>query len=380
MPMDPNDPRVQEFVKNSQQTSGKKTPKKKLKRVRGTNPAIEAPHRQRRIFKRKRGGVELTREEVKEIKAGRRKIRKELRAQGIKSRHEFEMTAVSVGLYFDKRERGLLHWMWNHKLGSLLGLLAALLALLFFMSVVTQMQGHFTVNLSDGLFKEGFVLSESPEFTKNTTYLFATPAENIPCISFRQIDLDVDQTDGSHNGLYFAYTFYIRNEGESTQDYVWTLHLNSEGKNLSSALWAMVFEDGVMRFYAKADEDGNAQALPAYGDNSRGYPDMPFGEYAAEPEEQYQLIAQRGERSFYRIVPHIFESDDIIAHGQQSQVAPMDVHKYTVVLWLEGDDPDCTDDLIGGHVGLDFGFRMVTEDAEDKNVWQQLWEELKFWD
>lgn len=378
MPMDPKDPRVREFVKNSQEHAGEEPPVKSHKQVK-KQKTTEGSNRQRRIIKHRRGGVELTREEVKEIKAGRKKIRKELRARGIKSKHEFEMTAVGLGLYFDKSNSDLLHWMWTHKLGMLLATLVALLGLMFFMSVVTQMQGHFTVNLSDGLFKEGFVLSESVDFRKNTTYLFATPAENIPCISFRQIDLDVDQTDGSHNGLYFAYTFYIRNEGENTQDYVWSLHLNSESKELSSAVWAMVFEDGSMRFYAKADEDGNLQALPAYEDDTRGYPDMPFGEYAAEPDEQYQLIAQRGERSFYRIIPYSFESETIIAHGQQSEVAPMDVHKYTVVLWLEGDDPDCTDDLIGGHVGLNFDFRMVTEDAEDKSVWQQLWEELKFW-
>lgn len=53
-------------------------------------------------FKKRRGGVVLTKEEVKEIKAGRKKLRREMKAAGIRSRKEFELTASGVGLYFDK--------------------------------------------------------------------------------------------------------------------------------------------------------------------------------------------------------------------------------------------------------------------------------------
>ena len=35
------------------------------------------------------------------------------------------------------------------------------------------------------------------------------------------------------------------------------------------------------------------------------------------------------------------------------------MHKFTVVLWLEGDDPHCTDDLIGGHLGMEFNLELV---------------------
>ena len=36
-----------------------------------------------------------------------------------------------------------------------------------------------------------------------------------------------------------------------------------------------------------------------------------------------------------------------------------------MVIWLEGDDPDCTDELIGGHLGLEMDFQLV-EDQEDE--------------
>ena len=42
-----------------------------------------------------------------------------------------------------------------------------------------------------------------------------------------------------------------------------------------------------------------------------------------------------------------------------------DLDKYTVVIWVEGDDPDCTNDLIGGRIDMHM---TLTEEhiAEDK--------------
>ena len=57
-----------------------------------------------------------------------------------------------------------------------------------------------------------------------------------------------------------------------------------------------------------------------------------------------------------------------------------------MVIWLEGDDPDCTDDLIGGHIGMDVYFAMTGEDSAAtagqgafSAHWDDLWENLKFW-
>ena len=57
----------------------------------------------------------------------------------------------------------------------------------------------------------------------------------------------------------------------------------------------------------------------------------------------------------------------------------MEVHKYTVVLWLEGDDPEATDDKIGGSLGAEMNFRLVSEAEEEDNApaivkwWRSLW-------
>ena len=37
--------------------------------------------------------------------------------------------------------------------------------------------------------------------------------------------------------------------------------------------------------------------------------------------------------------------------------------KYTVVIWLEGDDPECVDDILGGEVKLSMKFNVIDNKA-----------------
>ena len=82
---------------------------------------------------RRRATEELTKEQVKAIKKGRKLLRKEMRAKGLKEKSDFELMAANLGLYFDK-PRWLLWWKWfthGKGLAMLLGALIALLAALF---------------------------------------------------------------------------------------------------------------------------------------------------------------------------------------------------------------------------------------------------------
>jgi len=345
--------------------------------------------KQHRLFKYKRAGVVLSEDEVKAIKAGRKKLRKEMRARGIKSKQEFELTAGSLGLYFDKKNNGFLFWLWSHWLGALIATLLALLLILFIFSLVQRMRGHFTINLSDKMFNEGFTLSETVGFENPTTQLFASPSQDVPCISITQIPADIDEIEGEHNAAYFAYTYYIRNEGENTVGYIWSLDMNAETQDVSKAVWAMVFEDGKMRFYAKPNEiTGEAEALPPFGDNDRGYIDLPIKDLAAD-SDQFEIVGQNGRIAYWRVIPDKFLSDHCITAGQKENVEPLEIHKYTVVLWLEGDDIDADDSVIGGHLGVEMNYRLIEEgaelDEEDtgqsfgnriRRFWKNLWEGL----
>lgn len=359
------------------------------KSARAAADAAAQGHPQRRLlFKKRRAGVVLTREEVKAIKTGRKKLRKEMRAKGLRKKSDFELTASSLGLYFDKHRLPFLLWLGRHWLGSLLAALAALIAVLFLFSMVTRMRGFFTINLSQDMFRQGFTLSDKREFTNPTTQLFAVPAEDVPCISINQIPKDVDEIDGEHNDVYFAYTYYIRNDGDQRADFKWNVDLTVETQDVSQAVWLMLFEDGEMTIYAKPDrQTGQPEALPPVGDNSRGYRVLPIREVYPN-SSQFQLIRNAGGLNYYRVIPENFEGEARVASGERLNVQPGEIHKYTVVMWLEGDDPDATDDLIGGHMGVEMDFRMSGE-AEDnsdnslrarwKKFWNRIWEDLDFW-
>lgn len=362
-------PKPYEFIPDDLKKQAEEEAKKQREQA-SAEPRKDIPpghHRQRRIFKRTRGGIVLSREEVAEIKAGRKKLKADMRARGIRDKEQFELVAASLGLYFDKR-RGLLFWLLRGRgLWALLGAALLLLLAFYLLSLVSQLRGYFTINLSDGLFREGFVLSETEDFRNPTTALYCEPVVDVPCISITQIEEGVDDDyEGQHNSDYFAYTFWVRNEGESTVDYEWTLELNDEGKNLSDAAWVMVFEDGDMMFYAEKNrQTGGPEALPAFGDDSRGFIKTPLIGKALHPEEQYRPMASKGNVSYYRLVPYPFEGDDVVTTGIQFSVEPWNIHKYTVVIWVEGDDVDTDNSKIGGHLGLDMQFRLLDEEKED---------------
>ena len=315
----------------------------------------------------KKAGVRLTRAEVAEIKAGRKQLRADVKAAGIKKREDIKILEVARGAYFDKSKASdLFAWLFKGRvLISLLLAFILLLAALFGLSEITKMKGHFSVNLTSDLFKQGFSIGEKLNSEGHvedpTSYLRGDTVDNAPCISITWIDKDVDKIDGSHNGKhYFAYTFYIENTGEAPASYTYELKINSQSQNVREAAWVMLFTDGKMSFFADATADGQNQTLPARDDNSRGFRNPPFMEDALYPERQFELIPNDiNENDYYRLVAIPFESESIVTSGIMENVEPGEVHKYTVVLWLEGDDPDCTDDIIGGHLGLEFNFELV---------------------
>lgn len=324
------------------------------------------------LLKKKRGGVNLDKKQIKEIKIARKKLRKELKKIGVKDIKEFEVTASSRGLYFDSTNKlaGLFWAMHGKILFSLLGATALLLGAVFVASLISEMQGHFTINLSDSLDNSGFSLSDTEDFSNPTSRLYYDGEHSYTCISIADIEADLDlEAEGMQENLpYFIYTFYIRNEGEEAIDYEWELVKNSESQGLSQACWVMVFVDDQMMFYAAPGDDGNAETIPSIEDNSKGYLNAPMITYSSSPQEQYFVITETTIGEYYRVISVPFVNETTIAEGLVEGAELMDTHKYTILMWLEGDDPDCTDDIIGGHMGVEMQFDIATNDDEGEDL------------
>ena len=76
------------------------------------------------------------------------------------------------------------------------------------------------------------------------------------------------------------------------------------------------------------------------------------------------------------MVPETFVSDTTLADGSCD----------TVVLWVEGDDPECTDEMIGAYLGASMQFMLTGENYESEEhdglggKLRDVWDNLRFWD
>ena len=326
----------------------------------------------------------LTRKEKKEIRKKRRELRKDLKKRGIKSRAEFEVIAQQMGLVYGGSSGGLLGFFWRianflrmtGALWALLGLLGVL-ALVGIYARMANAKGDFTISLSGDLTKKGFVLSETEDFANPQVRLKATPLQEVGAESIKNIPEDLDNGAGSHNlDDVMAYTFWIKNAGDEILTYNWDIVLNDVKNNVDSATWIMLYRekdtnddrqehdpadenetydgndrntsDRVMTIYAKPLEDGTDEHLS-------GYSSALFQNVAADSSQNYQKSGKYG----IRTTPYL--SDREVAKGTEDQFWPGEIHKYTLVMWVEGDDPDCTNELLGGKVSYAMKFGIEEE-------------------
>ena len=174
---------------------------------------------------------------------------------------------------------------------------------------------NFTVTLDSEYGREsGLVVYEDPNDIKIRKYLKSEPINYFTDISVNWLPQNIDnEGNGSHNGQnYIAYTFYASNKGQDTINYWATIEIEDVIKNVDEAIRVMVIKNGERTIYAKKNKStGNAEnnTQPFYSDNV----------IMLEKNENFQV-----------------DSED----------------KYTIVIWVEGDDPDCIDELIGGEIKM----------------------------
>lgn len=180
--------------------------------------------------------------------------------------------------------------------------------------------GRFTITLDRSLaLDSGIVMYESVNNRHKTYKLYAGEIGFMDNISGNWIRNDIDnEADGSHNGdNYIAYTFYLENEGSEVLNYWASISIDDVIRNVDEAVRVMVILNGERVVYAKKNSFTNTNEV--------------------------------GTELFY--------DDDTAVLRKRSGFGPGDVDKYTIVIWLEGDDPDCVDDLIGGEIKMHMDIR-----------------------
>ena len=182
--------------------------------------------------------------------------------------------------------------------------------------------GSFTVKIDKyDMVQQGLTLSETPDYNISTAVLNAGIVYNMTNISGEDIPKNVDQINGSHNGEnYIAYTFYLINSGDSTISYSGEMYIENVTKNVDDAIRIAVYKNGKKTVYGKTKSNGGGK------------------------ESDCDLT---------------FLSSTVIMRELREKFEPKAKDKYTVVIWLEGNDPDCLDNIIGGTIKLGMNFRIT---------------------
>lgn len=251
-----------------------------------------------------------------------------------------------------------------------------LIGILFVVAIFYHHLGNFVVTVDPALQKKGVYLSANEKFDDLRVKLFSSALENCNNINIIDIPDDIDQYEGSHNGKnYVAYTFYIRNEGEETISYQYDLSIGDSSKGVEEAAWIMLFKNGKQQIYAKERPDGTPERQYSYSK-------FPIMELADETKNQCVLLSRedRGllteaEMSrlgiididgLYELRANPFISDNCITSGIVENMEPKGYDRYTVVIWLEGEDPDCVDAIKGGFIELRMKFDILDLDDESE--------------
>lgn len=174
---------------------------------------------------------------------------------------------------------------------------------------------NFTITLDSEYGREsGLVIYEELDKKYLRTFLRSADIEYFTDISVEWLPANINnEGEGSHNGRnYIAYTFYAENMGQDTINYWTTIKIDDVIKNVDEAVRVMVFKNDNKVIYAK---------------NSR---------QTGQPEPG--------------TVP--FKDEETVMLELTENFKVGDIDKYTVVIWIEGDDPECKNDLIGGEIKM----------------------------
>lgn len=307
------------------------------------------------MFKKKKNeNMDFTPSDLSKLtKKGARETGKE------SSYGEFRQARDAEVLDKTRRRKRLLFWL------SLL-LIAFLLCLWLLMFWWTR-AGDLVIDVDRLADQKGIALSETSDFKHPETILSGKGVDNVTNITYAwltdnmTVDGDISYLDnyvskkdksidgGSHNGdsnnnrkkltgansageNYLAYTFYCKNVGDKTLNYDATLINKGAAKSMDEAVRVIVFKNGEPTVYAHKKHESN------------------------EPEDDSKFIPKS-------LNSKAWINDKEIMTTKSENFKPNQVDKYTVLMWVEGNDPECINEILGGHMKMSMTFS-VEDDKE----------------
>lgn len=277
--------------------------------------------------------------------------------------NKFRHWYIGVGSFTSGIFRVLAAWQ------TIVVLLTALVALYIFTAFYTG-KGEFVIQVDRPMANEGFILSEDGDFSDWLVTLRSDAVEDATNINITDLPRDVMNIDGKHNGRdYLAYTFYLKNKSRDTRDYEYKISIKNTYKRAEQATWMMVYHNGKQEIFAAPNQKGHEECQYSKWE-------FPFVEDALNPKLQIGTISNEKPgyitkevieyhefldlNGIYELHTVPFESEQTVCTRLREDIEPDQVDKFTVVIWLEGEDPECVNDILGGYV--EFGMKFYLAD------------------
>ena len=214
--------------------------------------------------------------------------------------------------------------------------LLLLVAFLFILAFMQEKMGNFTINLNRlELYRKGIAIDDKGTFDDPTARLTVRTVEDATNITISDLPDNLDDIDGDHNGYnYMAYTYYVRNAGKEDVNYLARVNLDACAKGAEKAVRIAIWRNGERTVYAAPASDGG-------------------------PEDGCVS----------------FESDRVVCTFTEENFLVGNVDKYTIVIWMEGEDPDCIDTIVGGSV--QFSMTIDAMDHNDSSLFVKFIQDIK---
>ncbi len=226
---------------------------------------------------------------------------------------------------------------WKRRAGVTLVIAILILIILWIISWLLTTIGDLVISVENGAAKEGIIISESLNEDGSAKdpklQLSAQNVTEVTNITYDWLPTNLDtEADGEHNGEnYLAYTFYLTNNGKETLDLESTLKFTGIAKNADEALRVMIYRNGEPTIYAQKNRDGSPLEEIVNFEFVEGNDDLNLNDY-------------------------------VLLNDLTENIAPDETIKYTIVTWIEGNDPECLNDIMGGYVKMQWLFNVDGEE------------------
>ena len=281
---------------------------------------------------------------------------------------------------------------WKRRAGVTLTVLVLVLLLVWIMTWLLTSIGDLVITVDMGAANKGIKIYDSLNGVETDTggsfKLSATMVNDVTNITYDWLPATLDiEADGSHNGRnYLAYTFYLTNNGTETLNYTSNLKSVKSSKDAIEATRIMVYrtrkENGEDKFPDNNSPDVYAKRNITLADGTtidRSSPEgvMPFetiykkvlpGDYTAPTAEEIEAAAAEPqnkepvENTGEEIKIQEFVDGEIVFDTPIEGLKPGDTDRFTIVMWIEGEDPECLDEIRDGYVKLMWFFNIKDEE------------------